>query len=194
MKYLPILAAVLLGACGKSTPPPPQTPAAKAPSAVTRTSLPGSAPANPGFEQPATENGIPGWTQTQHAGAQAYSMTVDSEGAYAGHGSFHMKRTQVQEYGTLQQFLNARPYAGKTVELSAMLKSHGVGPQGWKLFVSAGLPGAMAYSKGLTGDSGWTRDSVRLKVPVRASELTIGVTLLDAGEGWMDDVTLKAVD
>lgn len=193
MKYLTILVAVLLGACGKSTPRP-QTPAAKAPFAVTESFLPASAPVNPDFEQPATESGIPGWTQTQHAGAQAYSMTVDSEGAYAGRGSFHMKRTQVQEYGTLQQFLDARPYAGKTVELSAMLKSHGVGAQGWKLFVSAGLPGAMAYSKGLNGDSGWTRDSVRLKVPVRASELTIGVTLLDAGEGWMDDVTLKAGD
>ena len=193
MKYLTILVAVLLGACGKSTPPP-QTPAAKAPFAVTRSSLPASAPVNPDFEQPATESEIPGWTQTQHAGAKSYSMTVDAQGAYAGQGSFHMKRTQAQVFGTLQQFLDARPYAGKTVELSAMLKAHGVGAHGWKLIVSAELPGAMAYSKGLTGDADWTRDSVRLKVPARATELMIGVTLLDAGEGWMDDVALKPVD
>jgi hypothetical protein len=31
-------------------------------------------------------------------------------------------------------------------------------------------------------------------MPANAQQLKVGVTLLDAGEGWMDNVELKTVD
>lgn len=201
MKHVMALATLLLAACGNSGTPAPkpaaQTPVAVAakPESAPAASLPGGTLVNPDFEQPAALAGdIPGWNQLQHAGPRSYAMTVDSEDAYAGHGSFHMRRTHANFYGSLTQVLDAKNYAGKTVELSAMLKAHGVGPGGWKLFLNAQLPGSLKYSNGLTGDADWKRDAVRLEVPAHATQLIVGVTLLDGGEGWMDDVALKVVD
>ena len=190
MKYLAIFAAALLAACGSGTPPPD---AAAKPKPAPQASGPISTLANPDFEQIGGD-GIPGWVSVQHAGPPSYSMTIDSEGAYAGRGSFHMQRTQPQVYGSLEQTLDARAYAGKTVELSAMLKTQGVGAEGWKLYITAQMPGSMAYSTGLTGNTGWKRDAVQLRIPANAHQLTVGVTLLGAGEGWMDDVALKVVN
>lgn len=199
MKYLLMMAALLLVACGKSAPPAPpaaakSVPPAPAAKAAETPSQPSGTLVNADFEQAATEGGIPGWTMSQHAGPRSYEMRVDTIDPYAGHASFHMTRTQPQVYGSLTQSLDAGAYAGKTVELSAMLKTRGVGPRGWGLVVSADVPGALERSPGLTGDSGWTKDTVRLNVPANARRLTVGVSLRDAGDGWMDDVALKVVN
>ena len=153
-----------------------------------------SALVNAGFEQVGKGDEIPGWTEIQHAGPPAYTMRIDNDGAYAGHGSFHMIRTAANVYGSLTQTIDARKYAGKTVELSAMLKTRGVGPKGWCLFINANMPATIRNSDELSGDTNWQRASVQVKVPVEARLLTVGVTLRDAGEGWMDDVALKVVD
>ncbi|HMM56582.1 MAG TPA: hypothetical protein PKD77_03170 [Rudaea sp.] len=194
MKYSWLLAAVLLTGCGNNSLPAQKAAINPAVSSTPREDVPGSALANPDFEQTATDGSIPGWTQIQHAGLPAYAMDIVADGAYAGHGSFHMLRTRPEEYGTLQQQLDVKAFAGKTIELSAMLKSQAVGPQGWKLFINAEMKGAFKYSSGLTGDSDWKHDSVQLRVPPQATRLTVGVTLLDAGEGWMDNVELKTLD
>jgi hypothetical protein len=199
MKRLSMIAALLLVACGKNEPPaPPATAAPMRAAPVARaanaTNQPSGTLVNADFEQAAAEGSIPGWTMSQHAGPRSYEMRVDPADPYAGHASFHMTRTQPQVYGSLTQSLDAAAFAGKTVELSAMLKTHGVGPRGWGLFVSADVPGAMERSPGLTGDNGWTKETVRLNVPGNARNVTVGVSLRDAGDGWMDNVELKVVD
>lgn len=199
MKRLSMIVALLLVACGKSAPPAPPATAKSVPAAPTAKAAQAASQvngtlANADFEQAATEGSIPGWTMSQHAGPRSYEMRVDTVDPYAGHASFHMTRTQPQVYGSLTQSLDAGTYAGKTVELSAILKTHGVGPRGWGLFVSADVPGVLERSPGLTGDNGWTKDTVRLNVPGNARRLTVGVSLRDAGEGWMDDVELKTVN
>jgi len=193
MKRLSILMVLLLVACGRSTPQQ-QTAHARALTPGASSGVPGGVLINPDFEQTATDGSIPGWNTAQHAGQPAYVMWIDAYKPYAGHGSFHVTRTQPQVYGSLTQTLDARAYAGKTVELSAMLKALGVGPGGWKLIISANMPGTLAYSPELTGDSAWTRESVRLSVPAKAQRLTVGVSLRDGGDGWMDNVELKVVD
>lgn len=210
MKYVPILVALLLAACGKAEPPPPaaasaakpapaeamaQSPVA-APSAKAgpRIDKPGEVLVNPDFEDASTDGSIPGWTGSQHAGPPSYALSIDTTGAYAGHGSFHMVRTAVNTYGSLTQMIDAAKFAGKTVELSAMLKTKGVGPKGWLLLINAGVPGAIRNSSALTGDKDWQRVSVQMPIPKDARWLTIGVTLRDAGEGWMDNVELKTLD
>lgn len=168
------------------TPSRPASPAAR-PIAVAHI-------VNGDFEQTATDGSIPGWDQVQHAGEKSYDMRIDADGAYQGRGSFHMTRTHPQVYGSLTQNIDVSAYAGKTVELSGMLKSRDVGPEGWKLFMNGNMQGTLEYSPAVTGTSDWQRQSVKLKLPAGARRLTAGVTLLDAGEGWADNIELKVVD
>ncbi|HST27181.1 MAG TPA: hypothetical protein VLK26_02295 [Rudaea sp.] len=194
MKHYSILAALLLAACGQGGSQAQKNLPAPAFGNSTAPQASGAAMVNADFEQTGADDDVPGWNKTQHAGPPSYLMRIDPVDAYAGHGSFRMTRTSPQVFGSLTQTLDARTYAGKTVEFSAMLKSKGVGPGGWKLFVDADLPGTLVYSQGLTGDTAWKSESVRLKVPAVAHQLTVGVTLLDAGDGWMDDVALRVVN
>jgi len=147
---------------------------------------------NGDFEQTAGDGSIPGWSQTQHAGPKSYDMRIDPEGAYQGKGSFHMTRTREQVYGALTQDLDLSAYAGKTVELSAMLKTRGVGPGGWMIMLNA--PGLAKNSAQMTGDTDWQRQSISARLPANARHVVVGATLNDAGEGWMDDLQLKVVD
>ncbi len=165
-----------------------------APTAGQGSALPGqSIPVvNGDFEQTGAGGEIPGWTISQHAGARAYETAIDGEHAFKGRGSFRMSRIHEQVYGSIEQSIDVARFAGKTVELSAMLKSKDVGPLGWKLFL--GAPGKMEYSPGLTGSSDWKRDVVKLELPKSTHTITIGASLLDGGTGWMDDVELHVLD
>lgn len=208
MKYLPLVAALLLVACGKSAPPPAQTPASapaqpnptpvaaplkSGPRSIDLAGMP-DAVVNGDFEQAGVGDEIPGWTTMQHAGPSAFTIRVDANGAYAGNGSLHVTRTRPNVYGSLTQTLDAKAFAGKTVEFSAMLKTQGVGPKGWLLTINAGLPGTIRTSTELSGTTDWQRVSVQVKVPPSARLLTIGATLRDGGDAWMDDVSLKTLD
>jgi len=150
--------------------------------------------ANGDFEQPASGDDIPGWTLTHHAGVVGYKATLDRDGAAHGQTSLRFTRTEPQVYGEMMQRLDLARYGGKTVELSAMMKSADVGPKGWKLFINGNLPGTLAYSSGVKETTGWQRQSVQLKLPPRISDVTIGATLLDSGTGWLDDVQLHVVN
>ena len=198
MKILSVLtvAALLIG-CGDNSADATKAKTAGAPHAAARTPAAHGASTVPtqivngDFEQTAEDGSIPGWSQTQHAGPTSYEMRVEADGAYQGK-SFHMRRTQEQVYGSLTQALNLSAYAGKTVELSAMLKTRDVGKLGWKIFLSA--PGAAQRSPGLTGTTDWQRQSVSARLPADAHHVIVGVTLNDAGEGWMDNIELKVLD
>jgi hypothetical protein len=145
---------------------------------------------NGGFEQTASDGSIPGWTMLQHVGPPSYEMVIEAEGAYVGHGSFRMTRTHEQVYGSLTQDVAVDKAAG-VVELSAMLKTRDVGPEGWKLMIQTAQ--ASEFSTKLTGSSEWQRVTVRATLPPGTTSITIGVTLLDSGTGWMDDVALKTI-
>ncbi len=149
---------------------------------------------NPGFEEPAKNDTIPGWLLVQHAGAPAYKVALDPDSPYAGKDSMRITRTQPQVYGSLIQRVDARNLVGKTVELTAMLRCKDVGPKGLKLLLSGGRPDTNRYSPALAGTKDWQRQTIRLKVPRTVQTLTLGVTLLDSGTGWLDDVQLRVVD
>jgi hypothetical protein len=145
---------------------------------------------NGDFEQASSDAAVPGWVTLQHNGPPSYEMVVEPAAAYAGHGGFRMTRTNPQVYGTLAQDVHVPPSVSE-VELSAMLKSKDVGPGGWKLMLIAGaLP---EYSTPMTGTTDWQHVTVRAKIKPGAKSLRIGVTLLDAGTGWLDDVRLTAI-
>ncbi|HSE12255.1 MAG TPA: hypothetical protein VLB69_06450 [Rudaea sp.] len=148
--------------------------------------------ANAGFEEPGTPDRIPGWILSQHAGPQAYEMTQDATAPFAGHASFRMRRTRNQVYGLLYQEIAIDAFAGKTVELSAMARTADVGPHGWLIYID--MPGRRETSDALTGTTDWRAVHVRAKLPPDAHRISIGVLLLDAGTGWLDDVHLKVVE
>jgi hypothetical protein len=146
--------------------------------------------ANAGFEETSGDGGIAGWTTVQHAGPTSYEMVVEEPAAYAGHASFRMTRTRDQVYGSILQDVSVDK-SGGLVELSAMLKTGEVGPQGWGLLLQT--PQLSKFSPKLVGTSDWQRVTVRATLPPGTTSVTIGATLLDGGSGWMDDVQLKAI-
>src|SRR4051812_16989826 len=146
---------------------------------------------NGDFEQMSPDGDVPGWMTLQHAGVPAYEMAIEPTAAYSGHGGFRMTRTHPQEYGTLAQDIDLHAPISGELELSAMLKTRDVGPEGWRLTVIAGAP--PAYSTSITGTTDWQRATVRVKPAPGTPSVRIGITLLDAGTGWADDVQLKAI-
>ena len=146
---------------------------------------------NGDFEQTDPYGAVPGWMTLQHAGVPSYDMKIEPEAAHAGHGGFRMTRTHEQVYGTLAQDIQfPQPLSG-AVELSAWLKSADVGPEGWKLMVIAGGP--PEYSQALTGTQDWQHVTVRAALKPNTTSIRIGITLLDAGSGWADQVELRPI-
>ncbi len=177
-----IVAAALLAACAN-----PDSGAGGAARVIASVDV-----ANAGFEEPGAPNRIPGWTLSQHAGAAAYEMTQDANAPFAGRASFRMRRTQRQVFGLLFQEVPIDPYAGKTLELSAMARTADVGPLGWVVYID--VPGGRETAVPLTGTTDWRAVHVRVKVPADAHQVSIGAMLLDSGTGWLDEVRLNVVE
>ena len=177
-----VVAALLLAACAN-----PDSGARGAARVIASVAV-----ANAGFEEPGTPNRIPGWTLSQHAGVAAYEMTEDATLPFAGRASFRMRRTRSQVYGVLFQEVPIDPYAGKTLELSAMARTADVGPLGWVLYID--VPGGREMAAPQTGTTDWRAVRVRVKVPADAHQVSIGAMLLDGGTGWLDDVKLNVVE
>lgn len=155
--------------------------------------------ANADFEAPASPGRIPGWSLLQHAGPPSYEMVIDSELRAGGQQSFRIRRTREEVYGMIEQrvLVASGLLDGRTVELSAMLRTRGVGPQGWLLMMQF-LTAQNAHvgefrSAPLTGDAEWQRVAVRAQVPKATRFVSVSAVLFDGGTGWVDDVAF-AVD
>lgn len=181
------LVSVALSACGNAGAPSGSA-AKAAESAAVGTPI---TLANADFEQSADDGSIPGWMMLQHAGVPAYEMKIEADAAYHGKGGFRMTRTHEQIYGTLAQDIELPTPLSGEVELTGMVKSKDVGPEGWKLMlIAADVP---EYSQSLVGTNDWRRVSVRAKLKPNTRSLRIGATLIDAGTGWVDDIQLRAI-
>jgi hypothetical protein len=149
---------------------------------------------NADFEKPAVDGAIPGWQYAHHAGVDAYKVSLDTDSPAQGKASAKMTRTQPQIYGSLSQLVSMKGYDGKTVKVTAKMKSDGVGQKGWVLFMSGrGLHGNV-YSAPMNGTTPWKDVSIEAKMPVGIDRLDLGATLLDEGTGWIDDVRVSVVD
>jgi len=153
---------------------------------------------NPGFEAPANGPQAPGWVPTQHYGKERnFEWSVDTGSASEGKSSYRIKRLSEQAFGMIQQSVRVDAFAGKTVEFSAMLKADEVGPEGWLLVVNVENRNTILEqlrSEPVTGKQNWKRSVLRVRLPPDVFELKLGVMLLDAGTGWVDDVKLRVVD
>ena len=153
---------------------------------------------NASFEEPASGPRTPGWSATQHYGpTRDFEWAVDTDIASDGKASYRIKRLRPQVFGMIAQGAVVESHKGKTLEYSAMMKTEDVGPEGWLLVVNIENRNALleqVRSVPATGKHDFKRYSVRFKLPADAYELKLGVMLLDAGTGWVDDVKLRVVD
>ena len=155
---------------------------------------------NASFEEPANGARAPGWFGTQHYGPNRerdYEWAVDTDTAAHGKASYRIRRKSPQVFGMIAQGVVVEAHAGKTLEVSAMMKTDDVGPAGWLLVVNVENRNAVleqVRSVPATGRHDFKLYSVRFKLPADAFELKLGVMLLDAGTGWVDDVKLRVVD
>ncbi len=139
--------------------------------------------------------GIPGWTLFQHAGVSAYVASIDETAHADGHASARVTRTREQVFGSLAQTVQVAGLAGKTIELSAMLKTQDVADGGWRLQLvqnSAGIP--PATSRAFTGTSDFIPVSVRTRIAAATTEVEISASLQGGGTAWIDAVHLRVVD
>lgn len=155
---------------------------------------------NPSFEEPANGARAPGWFATQHYGPNRerdYEWVIDTDIAAEGKASYRIRRKNPQVFGMIGQGVVVEAHAGKALELSAMMKTDAVGPEGWMLVVNIENRNAVLQqvrSEPATGTRDFKLHTIRFKLPADAFELKIGVMLLDAGTGWVDDVKLRVLD
>lgn len=152
---------------------------------------------NPGFEEPARADGeIPGWEKAQHAGPVSYEMSVDTEVRSRGRASFRIARKREQFYGQIAQVVPIAAYAGRTIELSAQMKTDDVGPKGWQLMLTftGGVRNPRHSAPPLTDTQDFRKITIRTQVPQGAQGAEIAATLLDRGTAWLDDVHINVVE
>lgn len=157
---------------------------------------------NAGFEEPMVGDEIPGWARMQHAGEASYEMTVDRKSPGKGKQSFRMTQTHPQFFGLLEQRISVTPeLAGKTVELSGLVRTRNVKERGWMLTLAAAdgtnYFQAIHDSKPVLGTTKWHRMSVSGLIPPGTVYLVVMAHLNDDtnhGVVWLDDVKLNIVD
>lgn len=149
---------------------------------------------NPDYEMGEAGN-IPGWSLGQHVGEDAYEMTLDTEKPAQGKRSLKLKRIREQVYGMAEQVVEIPAGAqGKSLTVSAALKSEEIGPEGWGLVITFHRAGAIVgqtNSAKLSGTRNWQRVTVQAKIPPGANQVSIAAILFDRGSGWIDDVRTK---
>ena len=152
--------------------------------------------ANPGLEAaPQTAGEIEGWQLSQHSGPPSYQFEIDRNEHAEGAASLRIRRTREQVYGMVAQTVPISAFAGRTIELSAQMKTEDVGRGGWQLSLTfaGGGPNPRRESTPLTGTQGFRKVTISAQVPPGAAEAEIGAILLDRGTVWLDDVRLRVV-
>lgn len=151
---------------------------------------------NPSFEQ--SDQFVKGWGFSQHAGEPAYEVSIDTTDSTDGKNSYRIERKLVQAWGMINQWLPLDDAVGKSVKLSAMIKSEALGPKGFDLSLMFRKANkkfiAEIASEVVTGSNEWQRIEVIGVVPAKTAHLQITAVLNDAGTAWLDDVQLTLID
>ncbi|MES9972252.1 MAG: hypothetical protein ABW092_19640 [Candidatus Thiodiazotropha sp.] len=191
---LMVAAALMLVACNGNAESPSQNPSQQQKIQSTKTiSLPLK---NPSFE--ASDQYLEGWGFSQHAGKPSYLVSVDTSESTDGKNSYRIERKLVQSWGMVYQWLPLEDASGKSITLSAMIKSENLGPDGFDIslvfrkanrrFISE------IGSEVVTGTNQWQRITATGVVPDNTAQLQITAVLNDAGTAWLDDVRVSISD
>jgi uncharacterized protein YcfL len=191
--FIIVILSLLLTACGSDSEVAQQSQSQQ------QTALPKTTPLplkNPSFEE--SDQHVKSWGFSQHAGEPSYLVSIDTNESTEGKNSYRIERKLVQAWGMINQWLPLENAIGKSVTLSAMVKSENLGPKGFDLslvFRKANRKYISAVDSAIvTGSNGWQRIEVTSIVPAHTAHLQITAVLNDAGTAWLDDVELSITD
>jgi hypothetical protein len=154
---------------------------------------------NPGFEsaKPGLFGNPEGWVSNQHAGPLSYTFKRDPGVRRGGVASVRIDNVGPEPFGSIYQQIPAASLRGKTVRLSAWIKTKDVAGSatggGGVLLLQAMRGGApIAYdhmsATPLKGTTDWTRREITLAIPAAADQIELGAMLHGPGTLWLDDV------
>ncbi len=147
----------------------------------------------------ANEAGLPkGWFGGS-ANLAAYESGIDRTVMHSGKASAYvrMNGARQEDFGTLVQMIQADPYHGRRVRLSAFLKTENAG-EGAALWMRVdGTDAILAFdnmdSRRIRGTKEWQKAEVVLDVSGKARNISFGLILAGDGKVWVDDFQLEAV-
>ena len=188
-----VTVVLLLAACGAAAQPSPAA-AGTTPIALV----------NPGFESrlPDAPSLPAGWEIAQHAGATSYEFTLDGKIVHNGKQSLRIDNVGSEPYGMVSQELPVGELRGKTLRLSAYLRTRDVTGnrygRGAALVLQAlvqGSPLAFNHMRDAParGTTEWTRHEVTLAIPPQTQKILVGAMLTGPGTVWLDDVALEVL-
>lgn len=155
---------------------------------------------NAGFEEPATvHDPVGGWRASQHSGDDSYEFTTVGDVFAKGKRSFRLTRLKEQVFGSLDQSIAPAQLAGHKIEYRFQLRSEDVGPQGFHAYINfAAATGDLLQQirgEDVTGTvDKWKTFTLTTTVPHDVQQVIIGLSLLDAGTVWIDDVSVRTLD
>ena len=154
---------------------------------------------NPGFEstKPGVRGDPEGWTAIQHAGPLSYTFKLDTGVRHDGAASLRVDNIGSEPFGAVFQQLPAAALRGKTLRLSAWLRTRDAAGSGAVLTLQGMQGGATIAHNHMTtapvkGTTEWKRYEITLAIPRAADQVEIGAMLQGPGAMWIDDVVLEA--
>ncbi|MFC5681557.1 OmpH family outer membrane protein [Flavobacterium sp. MAHUQ-51] len=108
-------------------------------------------------------------------------------------------KSQIKDFGTLMKTIKSDSYLGKTLKMTAYVKSDKV--KSWAglwMRVDYYSTNVLAFDnmerRPIKGTNDWTKYEVVLFVPDEATSISYGVLLSGTGQIWFKDVKLEIVD
>jgi hypothetical protein len=188
------------GRAARAIKPPPAVPPDRAAKALAAVPL-----VNAGFEStlPGKLGAPEGWWVVQHAGPLSYIFESDAMVRHGGERSLRVANVGPEPFGAIYQTVPAAAHRGKTLRLSAWLRTDATAGNrfgsgaGLKLHsVRGGYPLEVAEMRrdAVHGTTDWTRYEIALKISAEADGIEAGLVLFGPGKAWIDDVALDVVD
>lgn len=140
------------------------------------------------------------WTYWQPE-IENYEMNFEKDTESANQNIFTIKsvKSKIKGFGSLGKSVKSNLYFGKTVKMTAYVKSEKV--KSWAglwMRVDYYTTGVLAFdnmeNRPIKGSTNWTKYEIVLFVPKDATSISYGVLLDGTGQIWFKDVTLEVIE
>ena len=156
-------------------------------------------PLNLGFEELAGDTPR-GWIASPLLPAFGYSFSVKAEKPFAGSRCARLSRLPGPRYGQASaefiERIDAKPYRGKRVRLTAAVRAKVVGGSSARLTLQARVVGPGPVNTMRDSpivDAHWKMYAIELVVPANAVTLTFGGALIGDGSAYFDDFRVEVI-
>ena len=154
--------------------------------------------ANPGFED--AREAVPTMPGAWRVDGDGGTISLDTAYRYAGKQSVRIQKLEGAKFTGVGQAIDARPWRGKIVRLTAYLRAEGLsgGTAALWLRTDGGGKRAIDFTSAAfqpaQGSAEWTLHRALITVDDAADRLHFGATLAAAGVLWVDTVELEELD